>query len=58
MQHKEIYELLAILTDCERNNLVLIIKSNRAKMLNDLVNKEYRNANNKIQIHSELQLCL
>ena len=37
MQHKEIYELLAILTDCERNNLVLIIKSNRAKMLNDLV---------------------
>ena len=29
-----------------------------AKMLNDLVTKEYKSAANKIEIHSELQLCV
>ena len=28
------------------------------RMLNDLVNKEYKNAINKIEVHSELQLCV
>ena len=35
-----------------------VTEKEATKMLNDLVNKEYRNANNKIQIHSEVQLCL
>ncbi len=35
-----------------------VTEKEAAKMLNDLVTREYKNASNKIEIHSELQLCV
>lgn len=35
-----------------------ITEKEAAKMLKDLVDKEYKNADNKTEIESELQLCL
>jgi len=35
-----------------------ITEKEAAKMLKDLVEKEYENAINKIEIQSELQLCI
>lgn len=35
-----------------------VTEKEAAKMLDDLVTKEYKSAGNKIEIHSELQLCI
>lgn len=35
-----------------------VTEKEATKMLDDLVTKEYKSAGNKIEIHSELQLCV